>query len=75
MSTIQRKIAFKDLRTFAGTAKYLHVVLKSNEAIRCQLLTMDKDKLRVRNALGHKRELNLQDIRELWFDETVPKVP
>ena len=75
MPSIQRKVPLKDLRNHIGSELYLQFVLKNKEAIRCRLLSMDKDKLRVRNALGHKRELNLQDIRELWFDETVPKQP
>lgn len=72
MSKVQVKVMFKDLKGLAGSPTLLDVVLKSNAVIRVNILKLDKDKLTVRNSLGHKRVLLLQDIREIWSDKKAP---
>lgn len=72
MGRIQVKVAWKDLKGLVGSPAHLDVILKSNQVIRVKVLKLEKDKLTVKNGLGHKRVLLLQDIREIWSDKKAP---
>ncbi len=68
MPKIQVRLNLQQLISYAGKDQPIDFILKSGQVFRARLLEITENQVRTKNALGHKKTLQVMEIQEMWTD-------
>ena len=71
MSKRQVSLKLNQLKAYIEEDKLLNFVLKSGSVFLACPLKMDSGNLKVKNTRGHKLDIPLTEIAEIWAEEKV----
>ncbi|WP_258104773.1 hypothetical protein [Marinoscillum sp. MHG1-6] len=71
MSKKQIRIKTSQVIQFVGSGQLLNFILKTGSVVLAVPLEFKDKNLKVKNTRGHKLQLPLSQIEEIWADEKV----